>query len=179
MGRSMASWSAFLCLALAGGAYADVVSMDARGFALKTDVSISAKPMAVYDAMFDIDRWWNGSHTYSGSAANLKLEKRPGGCFCEALPDGGFVKHSEVTLAMPAQLVRIKGGLGPVHGMGGNDVVSFAMKPEGEGTRLTVSYIVSAYSPGTDDKQLATAIDGVIKEQVSRLKKYVETGKAD
>lgn len=46
------------------------------------------------------------------------------------------------------------------------DARGFALKPEGEGTKVTVDYLVSAYSPDVDDKQLAAAIDGAITGQV-------------
>jgi hypothetical protein len=43
-------------------------------------------------------------------------------------------------------------------------------------TTLTQIYFVGGYFPGGLDK-LAPAVDGVLGEQLARLKSYVETGK--
>jgi hypothetical protein len=43
-------------------------------------------------------------------------------------------------------------------------------------TSLTQTYDVGGYYPGGLDK-LAPAVDGVLGEQLERLKHYVETGK--
>src|SRR3546814_9802807 len=53
--------------------------------ALVTGVQTCALPI-FYRLLSQPGRWWNGAHSYSGSAANLRLEPVAGGCFCEALP---------------------------------------------------------------------------------------------
>ncbi len=45
---------------------------------------------------FEIGNWWSDAHTYSGKASNLTLRNEPGGCFCETLPGGGFVRHASL-----------------------------------------------------------------------------------
>ena len=89
------------------------------GFALKTTVTIAAPGNRVYDAL---TRPWDGvgpGHTYSGDAANLSIDPRPGGCFCErGMPKQGGVQHAMVVLAIPGKTLRLVGGLGPLQDAG-------------------------------------------------------------
>ena len=65
-----------------------------NGFLVKFDVSVNAPAAKVYDALVgQIGSWWNPEHTYSHDAKNLSIDPRPGGCFCEKLPNGGGVEH--------------------------------------------------------------------------------------
>ncbi len=73
---------------------------------------MAAAPIAVYNSIFRIGRWWSDGHTYSGKAANMTLKKEPGGCFCEALPSGGFVRHGSLEYADPGKVVRLSGAWG-------------------------------------------------------------------
>ncbi len=56
------------------------------------------------------------SHIF-GSAANLSLEARAGGCWCERLADGGSVEHLRVLLVSPGRMLRMRGALGPFQGL--------------------------------------------------------------
>src|SRR3546814_10432451 len=84
--------------------------------ALVTGVQTCALP--IYRLLSQPGRWWNGAHSYSGSAANLRLEPVAGGCFCEALPgeEGrvGSVEHARVIHAAPDRQLRLSGALGPL-----------------------------------------------------------------
>ena len=64
----------------------------AHGFSIRHVVEVAAPPARVWDALIQPGRWWDPAHTWSGEARNLRIEPRPGGCFCEDLPDGG-VRH--------------------------------------------------------------------------------------
>jgi hypothetical protein len=77
---------------------------------------------------------------------------------------------------MRDQAVRVEGGLGPLQNLAVNAVLTFALKAEDGGTALTVGYRVNGASASGLDK-LAQPVDGVIGAAVSRLKRYVETGK--
>ena len=66
-----------------------------NGFLVKFEVSVNAPAAKVYDALVgQIGSWWDPEHTYSDDAKNLSIDARPGGCFCEKLPNGGGVEHS-------------------------------------------------------------------------------------
>jgi hypothetical protein len=45
------------------------------------------------------------------------------------------------------------------------------------GTKLVMSYVVSGYQPDKGLAPLAPLVEGVMKEQLDRLKRYAETGK--
>src|SRR5690349_14228561 len=124
-----------------------------------------------------IGRWWNPAHTYSGDAANLALSAKPGGCLCETLPGGGFVKHMDVVYAAPGKALRLVGGLGPLQGMGAAGAMTFDFKAEGAITRVTVTYIVSGFAPGAGLAAIAPPVEGVLAEQLTRFKRFTETGK--
>jgi len=92
------------------------------------------------------------------------------------LPNGGGARHLTVIFVAPGKTAILDGTLGPLmfSGAAGHLVWSLAEK-DGH-TTLTQSYYVGGYFPGGLDK-LAPAVDGVLTEQIGRLKRYVETGK--
>jgi hypothetical protein len=85
-----------LASAVAGPAAAEVKSVTPNGFEVATAAEIAAPPDRVYAALGEVGRWWRPSHTFSRDAANLSIELRAGGCFCERLKDGGSVQHLQV-----------------------------------------------------------------------------------
>ena len=101
-------------LAAAGPAAAEVKSVTANGFEVASTATIAAPPDRVYAALGEVGRWWSPSHTFSRDAANLSMELRAGGCFCERLKDGGSVQHMRVVYAAPGAGLRLRGGLGPL-----------------------------------------------------------------
>src|SRR5271166_4401642 len=90
-----------LVIAGVGPALAEVKSVTSNGFEVASAATISAPPDRVYAALGDIGRWWSPSHTFSRDAANLSIELRAGGCFCEKLKNGGSVEHLTVVYAAP------------------------------------------------------------------------------
>src|SRR5277367_3875178 len=99
----MRGWVAMAVgLALAGtAARADVVDANASGFQVKEAVQIAAPSAKVWAALGEVGRWWNGEHSWSHDARNLSLELKPGGCWCETLPDGGGARHMTVIYTQP------------------------------------------------------------------------------
>ncbi len=77
----------------------------------------------------------------------------------------------------PDRLLRMLGGLGPLqeHGVAGS--LTFTLEPSEKGVELAVTYNVSGYHP-SGLGSWADAVDRVVREQVERLKLYVETGRA-
>jgi len=176
--RSTQSLPTLICglltAAAAVPAQAEVTSTGPSGFIVKIDLRIAARPDAVYDRFLQIGSWWSDAHTYSGKAANMTLEARPGGCFCEALPDGKVFRHMDVSATKPGKALRLSGGLGPLHNLGANGLMAIQLTPEGTSTRLQMTYTVNGSSK--DLPSMADPVDGVLKEQFSRLKKFAETG---
>ena len=166
---------AVACLALAGVARAEVRVSAPDAFQILFTESVAAPPATVYAAIGQIDRWWDGSHTYSGSAANLSLAMQPGGCWCERWA-AGATEHARVVMLMRDQAVRFEGSLGPLQNLGVKGTLTFLMEPQTAGTTLIVGYRVNGSSQSGLDK-LATPVDGVIGAAVQRLKRFAETGK--
>lgn len=157
------------------GAVADV---GATGFTVHETVEIAAPPDKVYAALATPAQWWSSTHTFSGSAANLTLDARAGGCWCETLPNGGSVQHLIVVFAAPGKTLRLRGALGPFQGMGVDGALTWSLKPDATGTALTLDYALGGYSKaGFAD--FAKAVDGVLGEQTTRLKAFIETGSPD
>lgn len=171
--------SAAVLLALASllpsGAIAEVSKSTEYGFLLRNTVTIAAPPAKVWAALIEPARWWNPAHSGSGKAANFRLEARAGGCFCERLADGGSVEHQHVVLVSPNRVLRLTGGLGPLQAEPVNAVLNWELKADGERTTLTQSYAVSGLANG-GLAGWSTPVDGVIREQLERLQRWVETG---
>jgi len=167
-----------VCLAavivVAGAAGADVTTVAADHFAVTLTATSAAAPAAVYRALVnDVGRWWSTAHTFSGDAANLSIEGRAGGCFCEALPDGGSVRHLEVVLAEPGSTLRLSGGLGPLQGAAVAGTLTIAITPADQGSAVRLDYLVSGYSQPPLD-QWASAVDRVLGEQLGRLVRFAD-----
>lgn len=172
----MRTWI-IVCAALASSAvaHADVTDSSTTGFQLKITAHIAAPADKVYATIIQPAKWWSSSHTYSQSAANLSIDAKAGGCFCEALPDGGSVEHLRVSTAMPGKLLRMRGALGPFQGHGMDGAMSWSLEAVGKETNLTVTYDLGGHMAGGlgDWPQKA---NGMVSEQVGRLKKFIETG---
>lgn len=163
---------------LAGGgglapATAEVLNSGPTGFTVKTTVRIAVAPQRVYEALSRPGEWWNPAHTWSGNASNMQLAPAAGGCFCEALPNGGSVQHGVVMLAEPGKTLRLHGSLGPLQEMGASGALTWGLEAAGAETTASVTYAVAAYVPGGADK-LAAIVDSVMAEQIRRLKAYLE-----
>ena len=157
---------------------AAVTASGDNGFVIESGVDIAADAASVYALIADPARWWSGVHTYSGSAANLRIDPRAGGCFCETLPAvggkaAGSIEHGRVIYAVPGQALRIGGALGPLQTEGVVGTLDLAIKPADKGVHVTLTYVVGGYMRMAPDK-LAPLVDQVLSEQLSRLKQAAE-----
>lgn len=158
-----------LLAALTAAPAAAEVTLSDQGFATRNSVTVAAPPQAVWEALIAPPRYWNPEHSYSGVAANFTLEPRAGGCFCEALADGGSIEHMRVVLVMPRRTLRLVGGLGPLQSEGAAGALTWQLAPaEGGGTRITQTYVVGGYLT-LDRAATAPIVDRVLREQLERL----------
>ncbi len=147
------------------------------GFVVRHTVVINAPGTGVYRALIQqIGEWWNPQHTYSGDSKNLSVEARPGGCFCETLPNGGGVEHLRVVYLAPDQMLRLSGGLGPLQAAGVTGSLSWKLTSTDSSTTVDVTYAVGGFMEGGLER-IGPAVSAVIGEQAGRLKLFVETGK--
>jgi uncharacterized protein YndB with AHSA1/START domain len=157
-------------------ANAEVVDSAAGGFTIKTTMDIRAAPDEVYRRLVsNIGDWWNSAHTFSGDAHNLRIEDRPGGCFCEKLPNNGFVRHLDVIHAAPGKRIVLSGGFGTLQNLAVAGSMQIQLSPAEGGTKLELTYAVAGYlAKGMNT--WAAPVDRVLGEQFTRFKSYVETG---
>jgi hypothetical protein len=160
-------------------AMAAVVDADVNGFTVAHRTSISADRMAVYKAAIEnVDEWWSSDHTVSANAANLYFDARLQGCLCESLGQSAGLVHMTVTFVNPGVMLRLTGGLGPLGLMGVAGNMTWEFDDSEEGTTVTLNYAVGGYMSGGLDS-IASAVDGVLIEAMTRLKSFVETGSPD
>lgn len=168
-----------LALLGTGGARAAVVDSTQAGFLVRCEVAVHAAPDSVYRALTGrVGAWWDSEHTFSGSSRNLSIDATPGGCFCESLPEGGGVRHLTVVFAAPGRRLRLAGALGPLQGAGVAGSLTWSLSPAAEGTDVRLEYAVGGYYPG-GLPGMAPVVDAVLGQQLSRLKRFVETGRPD
>jgi uncharacterized protein YndB with AHSA1/START domain len=163
-------------LTLMGAAHAlgEVVDSSPGGFTSKHTTKITASADEVFHALVDeVDEWWDPDHTFSGDSANLYIEAEPGGCFCEKLGDSGGVEHLEVVFVEPGRQLRMRGGLGPLQGMGVSGSLTWTIEHSPESTEVTLTYAVGGYHAG-GLHALAEPVDTVLGGQLARLKKFIE-----
>jgi len=164
-----------IALAVICPAQATVNDATANGFSVAQTLEIAASPDKVYGQLIVPARWWSSRHTFSHSADNLVLDARAGGCWCEKLPNGGSVLHLTVVNVVPGQTLVLRGALGPLQGLGVDGALAITLKPAGAGTELSLTYNVGGYR--MDGLQSwAAPVDGVLGEQMARLKALIETG---
>ncbi|GMR17136.1 MAG: SRPBCC family protein [Gammaproteobacteria bacterium] len=163
-----------LLLTLSLATQAEVTDSASNGFSIRHSVDIRASRSAVYKAaVFDVGAWWNDEHTVSGAAANLYIEPRPQGCFCEKLGEGAGLVHLTVSFVNPGVMLRLSGGLGPLGLMGVAGNMTWEFADSTDGTTVTWQYAVGGYLPGGLDA-LAGPVDRVVVEQMARLKTFAE-----
>lgn len=151
--------------ALAGPAAAEVSARSENGFRLTYERAVNASDAEILAAIGRPAGWWSDAHTYSGSASNISVDLRPGGCWCEALPDGG-VKHAETVLVWPEQrMVRFDAPFGPLQSIGADAALTMSWSASAPTRTLKWSFVVSGPGAGA----MADAIDGVMAEQFGRL----------
>jgi uncharacterized protein YndB with AHSA1/START domain len=156
-------------------ALATVVDIAANGFTVQVAAHISAPPKKVYAALINPAHWWASDHTFSGHAANLTLDAKAGGCWCEKLAGGGSAVHMTVVHVDPGNGLTLRGALGPFQSYGIDGAMTWTLKASGDGTDLSLTYALGGYfKDGT--AQWSKGADGVLTVQVARMKRLLEAG---
>ena len=164
-------------LVLFGRATQSAPQVTPNGFVVKLEASVNAPAAKVYDALVgQVGSWWNSEHTYSGDAKNLSIDAHPGGCFCEKLPNGGGIEHARVIYVSPREVLRLSGALGPLQASGVAGTLTWKLTSDGGNTRIQLLYVVGGFIEGGFEK-MAPSVEDVLREQLDRLKLFVETGK--
>lgn len=165
-------WLSLAALALVPQiAQAEVISASANGFHLRQRVQLAIPQQRAYEAFGQIGGWWDKAHTYSGDAANMSLALSPGGCFCEALPNGGGVEHMRIAHLNPGKRIVLTGSLGPLLYQATSGVMDLKFEPIAGGAQVTMDYRVAGFAEGGADK-LAPLVDGVLVQQMTRYRAF-------
>ncbi len=176
----MNRWTVLLLpalLALSPAARSEVVDSQANGFTTRQTALVNAPIRKVWDILVEPRLWWSSEHTFSGDARNLSLTPLPGGEWLETLPGGGGVRHLVVVWIRPPSALRFEGALGPLQGLGVVGHLTFTLKAQGDATTVSETYDVGGHAPG-GLQTMAGPVDGVLGQQLLRLKAVAETGKA-
>jgi hypothetical protein len=149
--------------------HAAVVSSSAEGFTVREEAEFAGPPASAWKRLIDVGSWWDPQHTYSGRSSNLTLTLEPGGCWCEKLDNGGFVRHLDVVLVIPEKTLRLTGGLGPLQGIGATGALTFTLRSASPAaTSVIAEYSVVGYSR-EGLTSMAGAVDQVLGEQLRRF----------
>ena len=178
MSKSVFAPLAALAVLAGHPAAAEVVEQSDDHFVTRTGVTVKADPKETWLALIAPSKWWNKAHTWSGDAANLSITPQGGGCFCERIPEedtlrevglAGSAQHMVVVQANPMEVLRMRGGLGPLQSEPAEGVLTIALRPApGGGTAMVWEYVVGG-PMRYENPVIAKAVDGVLAEQLGRL----------
>ena len=158
----------------ASPAQADVVAATAGFFELNAQRTVSTSPERAWNALVRVGEWWNSEHTYSGNGHNMRLDLRPGGCWCERWREGA-IEHGRVLLVMNhegVRTLRVAAPLGPLQEMAVNAVLTFTIAPDPAGAKIDMTYRVSG-DAGLHLDVVGPAVNSVMMEQYGRLIRLV------
>lgn len=164
----------FSLFAVTKSLQATVIDSTDHGFTTLNTVSIQASPEEVYEQFVThIGEWWSDTHSWSGKASNIYIEAKIGGCWCERIPLAGEAEHARLVFMKPGESLRFSGELGPLQGMAVTGKMTINFKRTEAGTTVELIYTVGGYVKG-GLKPISGAVDGVMREQLGRLKQFVE-----
>ncbi|WP_162853547.1 SRPBCC family protein [Novosphingobium sp. BW1] len=160
-------------------AEAKVAEVNERGFVVRHMVEIPSSVDKSWDAVVHPAGWWDSAHTWSGDAANLSIDPKAGGCFCELLPHDtsprgapkGSVEHMRVVYIERPRVLRMTGALGPLQSEAVNGTLTIQLKPrdgEGDATVLLLEYVVGGYMRQPVER-MAGSVDTMLGAQLERL----------
>ena len=155
---------------------AAVTEGSATGFTVSHKGDVRATSRVIWARLARPDLWWNKAHSWSGDARNFSMTLKPGGCFCEKLPQAGFVEHARIIYAAPGKMLRLSGGLGPLQGEALSGTLTIMITPGQDGmTSVAFDYVVGGHARFSLI-DIAPAVDRVIGEQHRRLLKLIAGG---
>jgi uncharacterized protein YndB with AHSA1/START domain len=158
-------------------ASAEVLNSGDHGFEIQHSVNLVIPQPRAFVAFGQVGQWWNKDHTYSGDAARMNLQMRPGGCFCEMLEGGGGIEHMRVTYLQPGERMVLTGGLGPLLYEATTGVMDVKVERIAGGSRVTMNYRAAGFAKG-GAAAMAPAVDQVLGDQMKRFRAFAAGGGA-
>lgn len=174
--RALGLVIAALSLLTAMPVAAEVRESSDSGFVVQLGIDVPAPPAETWSTLIAPAKWWNAEHTFSQNSANLSLDARAGGCFCEILPNRespnaaprGSVEHMRVIYLERPRALRMTGALGPLQAGAGTGTLTVILKPHETGTRILWEYGYGGYLRG-DVRTMAAMTDQMLADQLLRL----------
>ena len=151
---------------------AEVKDASPSGFTIENSAVVPVDASTAWLALVgSVDSWWPKDHTWWGRASRLSIDAQAGGCFCE-ISGKRQAQHMQVVFVDPGKLLRMRGGLGPLQGMGLSGVLEWRLAATDKGTRITLWYRAGGYAPD-DLSKLAAVVDDVQALQLRGLANYL------
>ena len=165
-------------------ANAEVKDTSESGFVIIHTAEVSGSPDEIWKRLIAPKRWWSKEHSWSGSVAGFYIDAQANGCFCELFQEKGkngklktvgSVEHMRVIFAQPGKVLRMQGALGPLQSEAVLGTLTVAMAPrrEGEGSKVSLSYVVGGYMR-YKVADIAPAVDTMLAAQFAGLIKPFE-----
>jgi uncharacterized protein YndB with AHSA1/START domain len=161
---------AILAFSATPPALAEVRQSSADGAIIEHRFQIPATQEDAWTALIHPELWWPADHTWSGDPSYMQLNDQAGGCFCERWGENS-AEHGRVIMALPGELLRIRGSLGPFQEMAVTGVLTVRLAAKDGGTEATVTYRLS----GDASHQLAAmmpVVDKVIGLQFGSFARF-------
>jgi hypothetical protein len=171
LGASMRALILATSILVATPASAEVLSSNEHGFEIQHSVNLVVPQAEAFASFGEVGRWWNKEHTYSGDAARMTLQLRPGGCFCERLENGGGIEHMRLTYIQPGERIVLTGGLGPLLYEATSGVMDVKVEKIAGGSRVTMNYRAAGFAKG-GAAAIAPVVDQVLGEQMKRFRTF-------
>jgi len=173
--RALISLIGLAALGAASPCGAEVLDSSPSGFTLENKVTVPVDAKTAWRGLVEhVGDWWPSDHTWWGKAKNLSIDPRAGGCFCEK-NGKQQAEHMHVVMVMPGELLRLKGALGPLQGMGLDGALEFRFKQadDAKSTEITMWFRNGGYTPD-DLSKFVAVVDRVQKQQLGGLKTFLE-----
>lgn len=152
---------------------AEVLQSASDGFHIKIEKEVDVESKAAYRLFVDeFNRWYDPSHSYSQNAENLSIDLERQ-AMLETLPEGGFVRHMEVSFHQPGKSLRLLGGLGPLQTMGVSGCMEIKFVERDGKTVVVMEYVVTGAS-FQDLDRMSAPVDGVLEAQLRRFVKHCQ-----
>ena len=161
---------------LAAPASAEVTSSDENGFSIRLERTTSATPEAAFELFATPAQWWSDTHTWSGDADSMSINRREsGGCWCELLPAFGSVEHGHIIRWDPEHgRIVFRAELGPLQSLPVNGKLEWIVTAAPDGTtRVAMRYEVAGRGMA-DPVALSEAVNRVLAEQLDRFVRQAE-----
>jgi len=147
-----------------------------NGFVLRHGIDVPRSAAESWETLIKPAQWWKPEASYSGDAANLTLDPRAGGCFCEIVlntgladaPPGVSAEHMRVVYVQKPSALRMSGAIGPLQAGAGQGTLTIYLRPRGDGTRILWEYVYGGFLRG-DARALAQSTDLMLGAQLLRL----------